>query len=102
MNPNFAAVDSEFLEHHWDAEEELPRKLPRPRGELVVTAALADASHAADKVTWRSHSGHVLFFHSKRQTAAETSAFSSEFIVMKHRIEDIGCLRFKPIILWAS
>ena len=34
-------------------------------------------------------------WHSKRQTTVETSAFSSEFIAMKHCIEDIEHLRFK-------
>ena len=110
MVPNLPAMDeskfphdtSEFLECHWDAEEELPRKLPRPRGKPVATTAFADASHAADKVTWRSHSGHVSFvsrapvkWHSKRQTAVETSAFSSEFVAKKHCIKDIKCLRSK-------
>ena len=93
---------SEFLECHRDAKEELPRKFPRPRGKPVATTAFVDASHAANKVTHRSHSGHVLFvncapvkWHSKRQNTVETSAFSSEFTVMKHCIEDIECLRFK-------
>ena len=110
MDPNLPATDeskfpndvSMFLECCQDAEEELPRKLPRSRGEPVATTAFADASHAADKVTWRSHSGHILFvnrapvkWHSERQTTLETSAFSSEFIAMKHCIEDIECLRFK-------
>ena len=58
MDPDLPAVKescfshdtSEFLEHHRDAEEELPRKFPRPRGESVVTAAFVDASHAADNL----------------------------------------------------
>ena len=35
-------------------------------------------------------------WHSKRRTTVETSAFSSEFIAMKHCIKDIEFLRFKP------
>jgi len=110
MDPNLPIIDeskfpndtSEFLEYYRDAKEELPTKFPRPRGKSVVTTAFVDASHAANKVTRRSHSGHILFvnrapvkWHSKRQTTVETSAFSSEFIAMKHCIEDIEYLRFK-------
>ena len=67
-----------------------------------MTTAFVDASHAADKVTRRSHSGHIPFvnrapvkWHSKRQNTVETSAFSSEFTAMKHCIEDVECLRFE-------
>ena len=110
MDPNLPAVNesifshdtSEFLECHQDAKEELPKKFPRLRGEPVATTAFADASHAADKVTCGSHSGHIPFvnrapveWHSKKQNAVETSAFSSEFTAMKHCIEDIEHLRFK-------
>ena len=49
-----------------------------------------------------SHSGHVFFvdrapvqWHSGRQTTVETSAFSLEFIAMKHCVKDIECLGFK-------
>ena len=76
--------------------------MPRPRGKSLVTTAFVDASYAANKVTRRSHSGHILFVNrapvkwmSKRQQTVETSAFSSEFIAMKHCIEDIEQLRFK-------
>ena len=59
MDPNLPAVDelqflhdaSEFLECHQDVEEDLHGKFPRPGGELVVTTAFVDASHAADEAT---------------------------------------------------
>ena len=110
VDPNFPAVGesqflhdtSEFLKCCCDAEEELPRKSPRPRGDPVVTTAFVGASHAANRVTRRSHSGHILFvnrapvkWHSGRQNTVETSAFSSEFTAMKHCIEDIECSRFE-------
>jgi hypothetical protein len=92
----------EFQEYYRGANEELPHRMPRPRGNPVVTSAFVDASHAANKKTRRSHSGHVLFVNrapvkwfSKRQQTVETSAFSSEFIALKHCIEDIEFLRFK-------
>lgn len=54
----------EFRECYRDAEEELPHKMPRPRGEAIVTTAFLDASHAINKVTRRSHSGHTIFVNS--------------------------------------
>ena len=105
LNPNysdFLTDTSEFLEYYRDAKEELPHKMPKPRGKHVVTSAFVDSSHGANKVTRRSHSGHVLFVNrapvkwfSKRQQTVETSAFSSEFIALKHCIEDVEYLRFK-------
>ena len=93
---------SEFKEYYRDAEEEMPHKMPRPRGRSVVTSAFVDASHGAKKVTRRSHSGYVLFVNrapvkwtSKRKQTVETSAFSSEFIALKQCIEDVEHLRFK-------
>ena len=64
--------------------------------------AFVDASHAADKVTRRSHSGRFLCvnrapvkWHSERRATVKTIAFSSEFIAMKDCIEDVQCLRFR-------
>jgi len=91
-----------FKEYYRDAKEILPRDMPEPRGKAVVTLAFVDSSHAANRITRRSHSGHILFVNrapvkwfSKRQQTVETSAFSSEFIALKHCIEDIEFLRFK-------
>ena len=93
---------NEFAEYYRDAVEELPHQMPKPRGRPVVTTAFVDVSHDANKVTRKSHEGHILFvnkapvkWHSKRQQTVETSAFSSEFIALKHCIEDIEFLRFK-------
>ena len=67
-----------------------------------MTTAFVDTSHAANKVTRRSHLGHILFagkapaeWHSERQTAVEASASSFKFIATKHCTEDIKCLGFK-------
>jgi hypothetical protein len=108
QDPNISLADTfttnaePFKEYYRDATEELPHKMPPPRGQSVTTMAYVDSSHGANKVTRRSHSGHILFvnsapvkWHSKRQQTVETSAFSSEFIAMKHCIEDIEHLRFK-------
>ena len=110
MNPEAPVIDytlfasdaETFKEYYRDATEQLPHRMPKARGRSVVTTAMVDASHGANKITRRSHSGHVLFvnrapvkWYSKRQQTVETSAFSSEFIAMKHCLEDIEHLRFK-------
>ena len=73
--------------------------MPEPRGASVSTTAYVDASHAANKVTRRSHIGFVIFMnrapiivYSKRQNTVEASTFSSEFIAMKACIEHITAL----------
>lgn len=99
---DFTAKPEEFKEYYRDAEEEMPHRMPRPRGIPVVTTSFVDSSHAANKVTRKSHSGHIIFVNrapvkwlSRRQQTVEISAFSSEFIALKHCLEDIEHLRFK-------
>ena len=49
-----------FREQYRDAKEELPGNMPRPRGRGMKITAFVDASHAANKVTRRSHTFHFL------------------------------------------
>jgi hypothetical protein len=93
-----------FKEQYRDAEEQLPppHMCPKPRGRQVNTTAYVDSSHAANRVTRRSHTGFILFlmmapivWFSKRQNTVEASTFSSEFIAAKVCIEHITALRFK-------
>mmetsp|Transcript_35878 Transcript_35878/g.50825 ORF Transcript_35878/g.50825 Transcript_35878/m.50825 type:complete len:144 (+) Transcript_35878:910-1341(+) len=76
--------------------------MPKPRGRIVETTTFVDASHAANKVTQRSHSGYILFvnrapviWYSRRQNTVESSSISAEFIAMKTCIEAIQALRYK-------
>ena len=76
--------------------------MPQPRGRSITTTTFVDASHAANKVTRRSHTGFIIFinrapiiYYSKRQNTVESSAFSSEFIALKTCVEHITALRFK-------
>jgi hypothetical protein len=92
----------EFREQYRDAKEEMPHKMPAPRGRPIKITAFVDASHAANKVTRRSHTGFIIFinrapviWYSKRQNTVESSAFSSEFIAMRVCIEHITALRYK-------
>jgi len=82
----------------------MPREylLPQPRRRSVTTTAHTDASHAANKVTRRSHTGFIIFLNkapiiwlSKRQNTVEASTFSSEFIATKVCVEYIAALRLK-------
>ena len=93
-----------FKEQYREAKEELPpdHMVPEPLGRPVSTTAYVDASHAANKVTRRSHTGFILFinkppiiWYSKRQNTVEASTFSSEFIAAKCCVEHITALRFK-------
>ena len=106
LDPSWATGDEAetFREAYRDAEEEIPPEhmLPEPRGRPVSTTAFVDASHAANKVTRRSHTGFVIFcnrapiiWYSKRQNTVESSTFSSEFIAMKVCVEHITALRYK-------
>ncbi|MEM7003142.1 MAG: Ty1/Copia family ribonuclease HI, partial [Pseudomonadota bacterium] len=98
----FTTKRDDFKEFYRDAEEELPYRMPVPRGRPVVTTAFVDASHAANKVTRKSHTGYVIFinrsptlWYSKRQQTIEGSTFSSEFIAMRACVEAIQHLQFK-------
>ena len=91
-----------FKDQYKDAQEEIPDNMPKPRGRQVHTTAFVDASHAANKVTRRSHTGFIIFvnrapitWYSKRQNTVESSTFSSEFIALKTCMESVVSLRYK-------
>ena len=103
---NIATFDANtpdtFKEQYRDAKEEVPNNMPTPRGRMVTTTAYVDASHAANKMTRRSHTGFILFvnrapiiWYSKRQNTVESSTFSSEFIALKTCMESTVALRYK-------
>ena len=92
----------DFKEIYRDAEEQVPTNAPTPLGSSVVITAFVDASHGANQVTRRSHTGFVIFvnrapilWYSKKQTTVETSTFSSELIALKTCMEHIISLRYK-------
>ena len=110
FDPNIPPIDSsifkmnagEFKEYYRDAEDKDPPRMPTPKGRSVKITAFVDASHGANKVTRRSHTGYILFvnrapitWYSKRQNTVETSTFSSEFIALKSCMEGITTLRYK-------
>lgn len=92
----------QFREQYREAEGELPERMPKPRGASVHITVFVDSSHAANKVTRRSHTGYIIFlnrapiiWYSKRQNTVKSSAFSSEFIAMKACMVAISVMRYK-------
>ncbi len=93
-------TSSEF--GHIDGEEELPPRMPQPRGQGFIMRAKVDADHAADTVTRRSRTGFFVYLNcapiywfSKKQASVESSSFGSEFVAMKQCCEYLRGLRYK-------
>ena len=85
-----------------DVEEELPPRIPEPRGNPVIISAFVDADHAGNVVTCSSHTGIIIFvqnspiiWFSKRQKTVEAATFSSEFVALRICKELIVALRYK-------
>ena len=110
FDPNLPIIDcsvfqtnhEDFKEYYRDAEDEDPPRMPTPQGRGVKITVFVDASHGANKVTRRSHTGFVIFlnrapvmWYSKKQNTVETSTFSSEFIALRACLEAITSLRYK-------
>ena len=86
-------TSSEFS--HIEGKEELPPKMPEPRGMGFVIGAKVDVDHASDTVMRRSQMGFLVFLNSvpvywwsKKQTSVESSSFRSEFITVSIHV---GC-----------
>ncbi len=99
---DFRTKKSAFAEFYHDAKEPMPHQVPEPRGRSRIISSFVDASHAANKITRRSHTGYVIFlnrlpivWYSKRQQTVETSTFSAEFIALKVCLEPFEHLCFK-------
>jgi hypothetical protein len=83
-------------------KEELPSKMPRPRGLGFTMRAYVDADHATDSMTRKSRSGFLVYLNSapiqwmsRKQTSVETSSHGSEFHAMKQCTEYVRGLRYK-------
>jgi hypothetical protein len=84
------------------AEDELPPRMPVPRGNGVDTTCFHDSSHANNVVTRRSQTGFIIFvnnapivWYSKRQNTVESSTFGSEFVAARAALEAVEALRYK-------
>ena len=94
--------NADWKEFYGDVEEEMPRRAPEPRGNLVNISAFVDANHAGNVVTRRSHTGIIIYvcnamiiWYSKRQNTVEAATFGSEFVALRICKELIVGLRYK-------
>ena len=102
-NPNvFKKVDWSDIYDVEDVKEELPPRMPEPRGRSVKMSVFVDADHAGNKVTRRSHTGVLIFLQNaltvwylKRQNTVESSTFGSEFVAMRIAKDMAIALRYK-------
>jgi hypothetical protein len=99
----FANVSvNEWKEFYGDVAEELPPRMPEPKGNAVDITCFVDANHAGNVVTRRSHTGILIFvqnapilWFSKQQNTVESSSFGSEFVALRIAKEMIVALRYK-------
>jgi hypothetical protein len=99
--------DEDFPQYDWtkfygNVIEKVPSNAQEPRGMPVQINAFINASHAWNKVTWRSHSGIFIFlnkapiiWYSKAQRTVETSTFGAEYATLKMGTELIKSLWYK-------
>lgn len=94
--------DVDWSDFYGNVAEELPPRMPQPRGNSVTITAFIDANHAGNVVTRRSHTGIIIYvqnapiiFYSKRQNTVEAASFGSEFVALRICKELIVALRYK-------
>jgi hypothetical protein len=99
--------EEEFPNRDWtkfyhNATDELPHKMPEPRGNEVQINCFVDADHAGKRITSRSHTGIFIFvnrapimWYSKAQNTVESSTFGAEFVATKITVELVESLRYK-------
>ena len=64
--------------------------MPAPLGNTLDITCFVDSDHAGNVVTWRSHTGIIIFLNnapviwfSKKQNTVESSSFGSEFVALR-------------------
>lgn len=102
--PDYSSYKVE--KHNWyyiygNVQEELPFKMPEPKGNPVRTTTFVDANLHHDMVTGRACTGiiHMLNktpieWYSKRQATVETATYGSEFVAARIATEQIMDLRY--------
>ena len=85
-----------------DSLDQHPHDMPEHLGGGVHVSCFADADHAGNKITRRSHTGIIIFINSapiiwfsKRQNTVESSTFGSELIAMKQAVDMVEGLIYK-------
>ena len=82
-------TNADWTDFYEDVIEELPPKMPTPRGKSVCISCFVDANHAGNVITRRSHTGILIYvqnapiiWFSKRQNTVESSSFGNEFVAL--------------------
>ena len=81
---SFASVDTDWTDFYGEVVEDLLPGMPEPLGKSVHTTCFVDADHAGNVVTFRSHTGVLIYVmnapiicFSKKQNTVESSTFGS-------------------------
>jgi hypothetical protein len=93
---------ADWKEFYREVQEELPPKMPKPRGQRVTISAFVDANHARNKVTRCLHTGIIIYvqnapilWYSKRQNTVEAATFGSKMVALWICKELIVAIRYK-------
>jgi hypothetical protein len=93
---------ADWKEFYGEVQEELPPKMPKPRGQRVTISAFVDANHARNIVTRHSHTGIIIYvqnalilWYSKRQNTVEAATFGSEMVALQICKELIVAIWYK-------
>jgi len=94
--------NADWKSFYGDVQEELPPKMPKPRGNPVAISAFVDANHAGNVIARRSHTGIIIFvqnapiiWFSKKQNTVESATFGSEFVALRTCKDMLVALRCK-------
>jgi hypothetical protein len=100
---NMAAFKpNNWKQFYGNVKETIPSNVPEPRGKDVDLRMYIDSDHAGEKWMRRLHSGFFVFMNtaviqwfSKQQATIKTSAFGTEFVVMKVGMKSLRGLQYK-------
>ena len=80
---------ADWKDFYINVKEELPPRMPEPRGNPVIISAIVDADHAGNVVTRPSHTGIIIFVQNvpivwflKKQNTVEAATIGSEFVAL--------------------
>ena len=96
--PDFSQLPEQNYEWtgtvYGDVKEEIPKDIPKPLGERVITTTFLDANLLHDIITGKSVTAVIHFVNttptdwfSKRQATVETATYGSEFVAAKTAAE---------------
>jgi hypothetical protein len=91
----------DWKEFYGEVQEELPPKMPKPRGLRVTISAFIDANHFRNKVMRCLHTGIIyiqnalILWYSKRLNTVEAATFGSEMVALRICKELIVVMLYK-------